>query len=416
MMLQAKTERERAYIEAVAAYYQDFGSRPERERQVSRAKAYEALAQRFPKDDEAQIFSALYTAGTQTQADQTYAAYLKAAGVLGKMFKKYPNHPGVAHYLIHSYDAPPIAAKGLVAARRYATIAPAAPHALHMPSHIFTRVGAWEESAATNFRSMETARKNNDGDEAWHAYDYMVYAYLQLGQDAKARQSIDDAVKLTGMSTRFVPFYPMASMPARYVFERGAWSEASKLQPPGSTYPFVEAITYFARSVGAARDGDVASARKDAEQLESAHKALLAAKNTYWATEVEVQRLAVAGWIAQAKGNAEEGAKLMRASADLEDRNEKHIVTPGRILPARELLGDMLIEQKQAAAALKEFEASQVREPHRFRNYAGSAMAADAMGDRNKAAEYYAKLLDLSKKGGSNRPELTHAKAYVAQR
>ena len=411
----AKTERERAYIEAVAAYYQDFGSRPERERQVSRANAYEALAQRFPKDDEAQIFSALYTAGTQTQADQTYSAYLKAAGVLEGMFKKYPNHPGVAHYLIHSYDAPPIAAKGLTAARRYATIAPAAPHALHMPSHIFTRVGAWEESAATNFRSMETARKNNDGDEAWHAYDYMVYAYLQLGQDAKARQSIEDAAKLTGMSARFVPFYPMASMPARYVFERGAWSEASKLQPPGSTYPFVEAITYFARSVGAARDGDVASARKDAEQLETAHKALLAAKNTYWATEVEIQRLAASGWIALREDKPEEALKFMRAAADLEDKNEKHIVTPGRIVPARELLGDMLIELKQPEAALKEYEASQQREPNRFRNYLGAARAAEMAGDKTKAAGYYAKLVQLAKKADTARPELATAKQYASR-
>src|SRR5688572_21197567 len=192
-----KTQRERDYLEAVAAYYQDFSTRSERSRQESRAKAFEALAARYPDDDEAQIFSALYIAGTQSQADQTFAAYLKAAAVLEKQFVKYPDHPGVAHYLIHSYDAPPIAAKGLSAARRYAAIAPDAPHALHMPSHIFTRVGAWEESAATNFRSMETARKNNDGDEAWHAYDYMVYAYLQLGQDAKARQSIEDATKLT---------------------------------------------------------------------------------------------------------------------------------------------------------------------------------------------------------------------------
>src|ERR1700681_4034554 len=263
-----KTEREREYIEAVATYYKDFATRSEKERQISRAKAYEALAQHYANDDEAQIFYALYTAGTQTQADQTYRAYLKAAAILEEEFKKYPDHPGVAHYLIHSYDAPPIAEKGLVAARRYASIAPAAPHALHMPSHIFTRVGAWEESAATNKRSMEVARAGGEPDEAYHAVDYMVYAYLQLARDGDARRAIDDAMKVGGTSPRFVAPYAMAALPARYALERGAWQEAANLQPPGSTYPFVEAITYYARAIGATRGGDLDAARKDAAQLE----------------------------------------------------------------------------------------------------------------------------------------------------
>ncbi len=409
----AKTERERGYIEAVAAYYKDFATRPEKERQASRAKAYEALAQRYPADDEAQIFYALYLAGTQTQADQTYAAYLKAAAILEDEFKKYPDHPGVAHYLIHSYDAPPIADKGLTAARRYATIAPDAPHALHMPSHIFTRVGSWQESAATNVRSREVAKAGNEPDEAYHASDYMMYAYLQLARDADARRAIDDAMKISGASPRFVAPYAIAAMPARYAVERGAWQEAAKLQPPGSTYPFVEAITYFARSVGAARSGDLAAARKDAEQLESFHKALLTANNTYWATEVEIQRLAAAGWIALGEGKSEEALKFMRAAADLEDRNEKHIVTPGRIVPARELLGEMLLELKQPDAALKEFEASQRREPNRFRNYLGSARAAEMAGDRAKAAAYYQKLLALAKDADTARPELVSAKKFA---
>jgi len=409
----AKTERERDYIEAVAAYYQDFATRPEKERQASRAKAYEALAQRYPADDEAQIFSALYIAGTQTQADQTYAAYLKAAAILEDEFKKYPDHPGVAHYLIHSYDAPPIADKGLSAARRYAGIAPAAPHALHMPSHIFTRVGSWQESAATNLRSMEVAKAGNEPDEAYHAVDYMVYAYLQLARDAEARRAIDEAMKVSGISPRFVAPYAIAAMPARYAFERGAWQEAAQLQPSGSTYPFVESITYFARSVGAARSGDLAAARKDAEQLESLHKALLAAKNTYWATEVEVQRLAAAGWIALGEVKPEEALKFMRAAADLEDRNEKHIVTPARVVPARELLGEMLVELKQPEAALKEFEASQRREPNRFRNYLGAARAAEMAGDRAKATAYYQKLVALAKDADTARPELARAKTFA---
>ncbi len=411
----AKTERERGYIEAVAAYYADFATRSERDRQLARAKAYEALAQRYADDDEAQIFSALYTAGTQTQADQTYAAYLKAASVLETKFAKYPDHPGVAHYLIHSYDAPPIASKGLVAARRYAGIAPAAPHALHMPSHIFTRVGAWDESAATNKRSMEVAKAGNEPDEAYHAVDYMVYAYLQMGRDAEARRTIDDAMKVTGISARFVAPYAIAAMPARYAFERGAWQEGAQLQPSGSTYPFVEAITYFSRSVGAARSGDLAAAKRDADQLETQHKALLAAKNSYWATEVEVQRLAAAGWIAAGEGKSEEALKFMRAAADLEDKNEKHIVTPARVVPARELLGEMLLEMKQPDLALREFEASQTREPNRFRNYLGAARSAEMAGDSAKAAGYYQKLVALAKNADTMRPELVKAKT-VAQR
>lgn len=411
----AKTQRERDYIDAVAAYYQDFATRSEKERQVSRAKAYEALAQRYPDDDEAQIFSALYIAGTQTQADQTYAAYLKAAAILEVEFKKYPNHPGVAHYLIHCYDAPPIAEKGLTAARLYATIAPAAPHALHMPSHVFTRVGAWQESAATNVRSMEVAIAGNEPDEAYHAADYMVYAYLQLARDAEAQRTIDEAMKVGGTSSRFVAPYARAAMPARYVFERGAWQEAAKLQPVGSTYPFVEAITFFARSVGEARSGDLAAARKDAEQLESLHKALVTANNIYWATEVEVQQLAATGWIALGEGKSKEALSFMRAAADLEDHNEKHIVTPGRIVPARELLGEMLLELKQPEAALKEFEASQQREPNRFRNYLGSAHAAEMAGDRAKAASYYRKLVALAKDADTARPELVSAKKLAQQ-
>lgn len=411
----AKTPRERDYIEAVAAYYKDFATRSERDRQASRAKAYEALAKRYPADDEAQIFYALYLAGTQTQADQTYASYLKAAAILENQFKKYPEHPGVAHYLIHSYDAPPIADKGLTAARRYATIAPAAPHALHMPSHIFTRVGSWQESAATNLRSRDVATAGNEANEAYHASDYMVYAYLQLARDGEARRAIDEIGKVKFLTVNFVGPYAAAAMPARYALERGAWKEAAMLQPLGGSYPFVEAITYFSRSIGASRSGDVAAARKDAAQLEGLHKTLLAANNNYWATEVEVQRLAAAGWIALREGESEQALKFMRAAADLEDRNEKHIVTPARVVPARELLAEMLLEMKQPQVALKEFEASQAREPNRFRNYLGAARAAEASGDRVTAARYYQKLLALAKDADVQRPELVKARQVAQQ-
>ena len=415
--VRAGTQRERDYIDAASVYYEDWANRGERARQTARADAFEKLAAKYPQDDEAQIFYALYRAGTQSQADQTYAAYLKAAAILEVQFKKYPGHPGVAHYLIHSYDAPPIAAKGLVAARRYASIAPDAPHALHMPSHIFTRVGAWEESASTNRRSMEVARKGNEPDEAYHAVDYMVYAFLQLSRDEDARKVTQEAMQVSGANPgRFVAPYAVAAMPARLVVERGMWKEAAQLSLTPTTYPFVAAITHFARAIGAARSGDLSAAQKDAEQLAALHKALETAKNTYWATEVEIQRLAVAGWIALAEGKSDDALKFMRASADLEDKNEKHIVTPGRILPARELLGDMLLELKQPQLALAEYQASQAREPNRFRNFYGAAVAAAASGDKATAQKYYRQLLALGAKGDGTRPEFARAKAVLASK
>jgi len=413
----AKTQRERDYIEAVAAYYEDWANRPERARQQARSRAYEALAARYPDDDEAQIFSALYIAGTQAQSDQTYAAYLKAAAILEKQFTRYPDHPGVAHYLIHSYDAPPIARQGLPAAKLYAGIAPAAPHALHMPSHIFTRVGAWTESAATNARSAEAAVAGGEPDEAYHASDYMAYAYLQLARDGDARRTIDAALRVTGTNpARPTAPYAAAAMPARYALERGAWREAMQLQAQPTKLLYPEAMTYFARALGAARSGDPDAADKDAEALAAAHKGLLAAKDNYWANEVEVQRFAAAAWIALARGRRDEALKLMRAAADNEDRSEKHIVTPGRVVPARELLGDMLMELKEPALALKEYEASQVREPNRFRGMYGAATAAEAAGDRQKAAAWFGKLAAQARDADGTRPELNRAKAYIALR
>jgi len=412
----AKTQRERDYIEAVAAYYDDWANRPESARQLTRAKAYEALAARYPDDDEAQIFYALYLAGTQSQTDPTFAAYLKAAGILEKQFAKHPDHPGVAHYLIHSYDAAPIADKGLPAARRYASIAPAAPHALHMPSHIFTRVGAWADSAATNKRSAEVALKGNDNMEALHASDYMVYAYLQMARDTDAKKVMEEGLALAELNPAVqAGFYAQAAMPARYAVERGNWSEAKKLQPTASKFQWVEALTYFARALGAARTGDPAAAEKDVQQLASLRDSLKAAKNNYWATEVEVNRLGAAAWIALAQGKNDEALSLMRAAADTEDKSEKHIVTPGRILPARELLGDMLLELKQPALALKEFEASAKREPDRFRGLYGAAQAAAQSGDVAKAKTYYARLMEVAK-GGDPRPELARARTFLARR
>ena len=413
----AKTQRERDYIEAVAAYYADFANRPERARQLSRAQAFEALAARYPEDDEAQIFAALYTAGTQSQADQTYAAYLKAAAVLEGEFNKYPDHPGVAHYLIHSYDAPPIASRGLVAARKYALIAPDAPHALHMPSHIFTRVGAWSDSVALNRRSADAARLEGSLVDAYHAADYMLYAQLQMGRDQAARRVMEEFKSSGGIGLpQFAGPYAAVAMPARLALERGDWASAAQLPMQGSAFAQCEAITSFARALGAARRGDVAAAEQDSLQLEARHKALLDAKNSYWAKEVEIQRIAVAAWVARAKGQDQDGLRLMRAAADMEDGNEKHIVTPGRVVPARELLGDMLMSLNQPTAALKEYELSQVREPNRLRGYAGAIAAADAAGDRAKAREQSARLVELTRDADTTLPEVTRARALMAAR
>lgn len=411
----AKTERERDYIEAVGAYWEDWANRPEKTRQLNRAKAFETLAKKYPDDDEAQIFYALYLAGTQSLADQSYSAYLTAAKILEKQFEKYPEHPGVAHYLIHSYDAPPIASKGLAAARRYADIAPAAPHALHMPSHIFTRVGYWQDSIATNTRSADAAKADKEFEEQLHAMDYMTYANLQMGRDTEAKRVVDESSVVTGFNTlRFAGPYAQSAMPARYAVERGDWKTAMTLTPRPSGFAFTVALTHFARALGAARTGNAEMAEKEIKELARLRDELKAAKNDYWATEVEVSRLGAAAWTALAQGKKDEALALMQTAADTEDKNEKHIVTPSRLLPAREMLGEMLLELNRPTAALKEFEVSHVREPGRFRGYYGAAIAAEKSGDKAKAKLYYTKLIELADRN-STRTELAAARAFLAK-
>ncbi len=410
----APTQRERDYVEAVGAYYKDFASRTERERQMSRAAAYEALAAKYPDDDEALIFSALYIAGTQAQSDQTYAAYARATAILEPMFRKHPEHPGVAHYLIHAYDAPPLAPRGLEAARAYSRIAPDAPHAQHMPSHIFTRVGAWEDSAASNARAFVAALPGREFGESQHASDYMVYADLQLARDAAAKADIDRAMAIE-IPTPLAPvsLYARGAMPARYAVERGDWRSAATLPllPGGS--PYTEALRRFARAIGAARIGDAGAASAEAEQLGALQEKLTAAGNTYWAAEVGVQRTAASAWAAFAGGRTAAALSAMREVADREDRQEKHIITPGRILPARELLGDMLMEAGHPAEALAEYEKSFQRDPNRFRGLYGAGRAAEAAGDAAKALAYAKRLMDLTRTSDTKRPEMAWAQGVV---
>ena len=363
----------------------------------SLADAFEALAARYNNDDETQIFSALYLTASQPLRDKSYARALKAAAILDAQFAKHPDHPGVAHYLIHAYDFPPIAQKGLPAAFCYADIAPGASLALHMPSHIFTRVGLWKESIDTNVRSAAAAKAENNQGEALHAMDYMVYADLQLARDAAV-----------------VSFYARAAIPARYAVERDQWREAAALaDPTASKFPYTEAMTLFARAVGAARSGNSTAAEKDAARLAGIVDALKAANNDYWAAEVEAQRRAAAAWIAFAGGEHDEALGLMRSAAEIEDMSEKSAISPGRILPARELLGDMLLDSGRFDEALAAYEATLVNDPKRLRSFYGAAQAAAAAGKRDKARYYFSRIVEMTD-SGSDRPALAKARAYLA--
>jgi tetratricopeptide (TPR) repeat protein len=418
---QAKTERERDYIGAVEAFYKDSDKVDHRTRALAYVKAMEGLAQRYPEDTEASVFYALALDVTALPTDKTYASQLKAAKILEKVFAEQPDHPGIAHYLIHSYDFPPIAAQGLTAARRYASIAPSAPHALHMPSHIFTRQGLWEESIETNRRSAATSKNHFD---SLHAMDYLEYAYLQGAQDRDAKRVLEEIAAIKKVDREhFVAAYALAAIPARYALERGRWADAAKLSPhpnerdfPWASFPQSMAILVYSRALGAARSGNAPAVREEIERLQRLRAAMIEAKIGYWVQQADIQIKVASAWAAFAAGNKEEALKLMREGADMEDATDKHPVTPGHVLPARELLGEMLLELKQPALALKEFEASHKLEPNRFRGLYGAAQAAELSGETDKARTYYRKLVEVSAKADTERPELQKAKAFLAKK
>jgi tetratricopeptide (TPR) repeat protein len=414
----AKSPRELDYIAAIATFYADHDKVDHRTRAVAYEKAMEQLAARYPDDREAAIFYALALNATAVPGDKGYTQQLKAARILEAVFREQPDHPGVAHYLIHSYDYPPIADKGLDAARRYATIAPAAPHAQHMPSHIFTRRGYWEDSIRSNLASAAAA--DNDFDR-FHAWDYLAYGYLQLGQDRLARGVLDQILSVSKPNVaNFATAYALAAIPSRYALERGQWSETGSLtlRPadfPWARFPQAEAIVVFGRGLGAARSGNLAQAREDQARLAALRDGLTAAKLGYWADQVDIQRLVVAGWIARGEGRNDDAVQLIRAAADREDATEKHPVTPGSIVPARESLGELLLELGRPAEALREFEASQQKEPNRLRGYYGAGRAAELAGDTAKAKSQYTMLVTLTAKADSERPEITRAKEFLAK-
>jgi tetratricopeptide (TPR) repeat protein len=417
-----KTQRERDWLAALKEFYRAYDTVDQDTRTKNYANAMEALARKYPDDVEARIFWAL--ALNETFDHKSMEPLVKAVGILEPIDRKYPDHPGVTHYLIHSYDFPPIARRGVPAANKYARIAPSAPHAQHMPSHIYSMVGMWEESVVSNWRSVAVANEyaaktKLDGTLGGvpHAYDFIAYAYLQMGQDLKARGLIQDAaaikkvigVPLAGATAR-------AAVPARYMLERQDWAGAAQLRPLATGFPMADAITHFTRAMGAARSGDPAAAQADIESLTQQRSALEKAGQGYWAGQVEIQILGAQAWVAQAQGHTSDALKLMGAAADLEDGSEKHVAMENRLYPMRELLGDMLMAQGEARAALTEYEKSLQNAPMRLRGFYGAAKAAEALGDAKRARAYLEKLAKLTRNADGDRPELRDLKQRLARR
>jgi tetratricopeptide (TPR) repeat protein len=410
----AKTEREREYIDALMLMYADADKLSHRQRITAFRDAQEKIAKKYPDDDEAQIAYAITLNTSADPNDKTYAQQTKGAAILEPISLRQPRHPGVTHYLIHLYDYPSTAAKGLAAADRYASIAPSAPHAQHMPSHIYTRVGYWKQSIDSNIASVKAAKAEKSVGNYLHAQDYMVYAHLQLGQDKEARVVMDDMMKETDFkATLSGADYALAASPARYAVERGDWQSASQLSVRPSTFNYAMAISHFARALGAARSGKPDAAKADIEKLAELSKKLADAKDAYWSEIVDIQRQVAAAWVLHAEGKHDEALKAMSTAADAEDRTEKHAVTPGPLAPARELYGEMLLDRGKAKEAFAAFEATKVKEPNRFRGFLGAAQAAEKLGDKAAAKANYQKLMALGD-GKSDRPEVAKAKQYLA--
>jgi tetratricopeptide (TPR) repeat protein len=426
----AKTQRERDYIGAIEVFYKDSDKVPHRQRALSWRNAMQRLSARYPEDHEAAIFYALALIATAPPAGKTYADQKQAAAILNRILPEQPDHPGIAHYLIHSYDSPQLAILALPAARAYAKIAPASPHALHMPSHIFTRLGLWDESIQSNLASAAAAKIQMaktlpaaTSQDQLHAMDYLAYAYLQTCQDEKAKRIVDEAESVSKIDQQvFQAAYAFAAIPARYALERRRWSAAAALQARPAWFPWMhfrhaEAITHFARALGSARTGNIAQARAEIEVITEIEQAIRQSQEDYdWAAQVEVQRLTAVAWLKHAEGNEESALRPMRAAADLEDSMQKHPVTPGPVLPARELLGELLMELDQPARALPEFEEVLRTSPNRFNAIYGAGRAAELCRDRNKATARYSQLLQLCGHADAQRLELQNAQAFLKAR
>jgi tetratricopeptide (TPR) repeat protein len=402
-----KTQRERDWIEC------DYDKMPVNVRLTAYNNAMEQLTQRYPDDYEAQVFYALTLQASASPTDTTYSNQIKSAAILEKLYEQNPQHPGVTHFLIHAYDYHPLAEKGIPAARRYAGLAPAVPHARHMPSHIYSMTGLWEESITSNASSLEIQP------DYYHAADFSVYAHLQLAQDAKAKALTEKSLATADRGDRpvtFVNFTAKNAMPARYVLERADWAGAAALPFTPSQYPQPDSLTRFTRGLGMARTGDLAGAKSEIEAIKALRAALEKANQSYWADRSEEQVLAISAWIALKEGARDQALRLMRAAAEGEDGSVKHVAMENRLYPLRELYAELLLEMGDSTAALNEFETTLKQTPNRYRTFLGIARAANAAGDRKKASEYYGKLLDLAKSADTERPENREARQFLAQK
>jgi tetratricopeptide (TPR) repeat protein len=414
------TAREAAYIDALAEIY-----RQDDNGVLVHAQAFEqkmgALQAAYPQDDEAAIFHALTLAITAPKTDKTFANQRKCGEILEPLFSKQPHHPGIAHYIIHCYDNPMLAEKGLGAARLYAKIAPASAHANHMPSHLFTRVGSWDESISSNVRSAELAAaaegisKNGEArDQRLHAMDYMVYAYLQSGRVTKAKAVLDEMNSLPPIpGLTLTGDYALAAIPARCAIELGNWEQASQLRPREDSVPWAEAITWAAIGLGSARSKNVERALQAEAKLAALRDAIAKRNNPYWSNQVEVERREVAAWIAERNGKSADALQLARSAAELEESMDKSAVTPGAVTPGREMLAELLLLEHHPKESLAEYESVLKAAPNRFDALYGAASAAEAAGDASAAANYFQKLVDVA--AGDERRELKMARRKPAE-
>ncbi len=412
----ARTPRERDFVAAAEAFFKDADKVDHRTRALAYGRAMAEMAQRYPDDREVMAFYALALQATADPHDKTYASQKRSAEIAEKIFVAEPDHPGAAHYMIHGYDYPPLALQGLPAARRYAQFAPSVPHALHMPSHIYVLLGMWPDTVKSNIAAAAAEQSRGNPDDHMHALDYLVYGYLQQAQDAEAKKVVDEARSIMADlaarkydSGRPTAHFAMAAIEARWALERGRWAEAATIDPRPNRFAHTESMIYFARAIGAARSGDAARARADVDTLAALKDAT---KDPYWAEQIEIQRRAAAAWTARAEGKTDDGFSLMRAAVALEASTEKHNITPGPIVTARELLGDMLMEAGQPGPAAQAYEASLRVAPNRFKSLYGVARASERAGDRDRATTYYGKLLATAAAADTERPELSEAKAF----